>query len=95
MFMDSETYDTDDESTYSYTNVRNESILWEQAKVKESDLVDQKLTLVCQTQKTDDPFGVRSRLGSSKRQENEHIAAEANCAQCKDSNERLYHVNYV
>ncbi|XP_063826826.1 uncharacterized protein LOC135076274 [Ostrinia nubilalis] len=97
MLMDLEAYETDDESTYSFTNVQNERSSGEQAKVKESDLgdyLDPDLTLACQTKKAD-PFCVRSRPASSKKVDNEQKAIDAiNCSQCKDSAEQLYHVNY-
>lgn len=105
MLMDLEAYETaydesDNESTYSYTNDQNARSSGEQAKAKESDLgdyLDPDRTLACQTKKAD-PFGVRSRPATSKRPEKEqppNIPNNTNCPQCRDSKEQLFHVKYV
>ncbi|KAL0880288.1 hypothetical protein ABMA27_002742 [Loxostege sticticalis] len=104
MLMDLEAYETayddsDNETTYSYTNDQNARSSGEQAKAKESDLgdyLDPDRTLACQTKKAD-PFGVRSRPATSKRPEKEqppNIPNNTNCPQCRDSKEQLFHVKY-
>lgn len=104
MLMDLETYDSDDESTYSLansTNNLNEGTVVEpvQAKLKDGDVgdfLDPDLTLSCQTRKTE-PFnvnGTRPRACTAKKTDNDRVPQDS-CPQCKESPEKVFHVNYV
>lgn len=102
MFIDNEAYESEDESTYSFTtcaNIQNEKTAVEQIQTKVTDgdlgdFLDPNRNLACQTKKID-PFALKTRPASSKKTPIDQSPKPNPCLQCKDSPEQLYHVNYV